>query len=160
MIRLIFILSLGLSVLIAGPVQANETMRIDRVLVDKSDRQLHLMRGGTILKSFPIGLGFSPEGHKQQEGDGRTPEGEYVLDWRNPKSSFYLSIHISYPNVADTVRAQTNGVDPGGEIFIHGRHSAGSTRNDWTFGCVAVTDAAMDEIWRSVPNGTPITIRP
>lgn len=155
MARLVF----ALAVLFAAAVQA-ETPRSDRVLVDKSERRLYLMRDGEIWKHYPIALGFAPDGHKQREGDGRTPEGDYVLDWRNPNSSFYLSIHISYPNAEDRARAKAAGADPGGDIFIHGRHRTSAEQNDWTFGCIAVTDAAMDEIWQSVPNGTPITIRP
>ena len=143
-----------------APVQARGTEQADKVLVDKSDRQLHLIRDGEVWKSYPIGLGFTPDGHKRQEGDGRTPEGDYVLDWRNPNSSFYLSIHISYPDADDKASAKARGVPPGGAIFIHGNHNPSARRCDWTLGCIAVTDAAMDEIWQVVPNGTPITIRP
>lgn len=156
-------LFLGLMVfclLAAGAARAREPQTAEKVLVDKSDRQLYLLRDGRVWKTYPIGLGFSPRGHKQQRGDGRTPEGDYVLDWRNPQSSFYLSIHISYPNDRDRARARAHGVSPGGDIFIHGRHNLSARRPDWTWGCIAVTDAAMDEIWAAVPNGTPITIRP
>jgi murein L,D-transpeptidase YafK len=146
------------AVLAAAPATGAE--QADRVLVDKSDRQLHLMRGGEVWKSYPIGLGFAPQGHKLQQGDGRTPEGDYVLDWRNPNSQFHLSIHISYPDAEDRASARSRGVSPGGAIFIHGNHNPAARRPDWTWGCIAVTDAAMDEIWRAVPNGTPITIRP
>jgi murein L,D-transpeptidase YafK len=144
----------------ATPVDDTGGGLADRVLVDKSDRQLYLMRGGEVWKSYPVGLGFAPEGHKRQEGDGRTPEGDYVLDWRNPNSRFHLSIHVSYPNADDRADARARGVSPGGEIFIHGHHRPFGARRDWTLGCIAVTDAAMDEIWRAVPGGTPITIRP
>lgn len=132
----------------------------DKVLIDKSDRQVYLLRDGEIWKNYPMGLGFAPEGHKRQQGDGRTPEGDYVLDWRNPESQFYLSIHISYPDKQDRAGAKRRGVSPGGDIFIHGRHRLSSGNRDWTLGCIAVTDRAMDEIWQAVPNGTPITIRP
>ena len=145
---------------VLAPALAHGKEQADRVLVDKSDRQLHLMRDGHVWKSYPIGLGFAPAGHKRQQGDGRTPEGDYLLDWRNPKSQFYLSIHISYPDREDKASARERGVPPGGDIFIHGRHNPSARRRDWTLGCIAVTDAAMDEIWRLVPNGTPITIRP
>jgi len=155
--RLIVTLCLGLT---AFAAQAHETETADRVLVDKGDRQLHLMRGGEVWKSYTIGLGFAPDGHKQREGDGRTPEGDYILDWRNPNSSFYLSIHISYPDSGDKTRARTNGVSPGGEIFIHGEQGLYRRKRDWTLGCIAVTNEAMDEIWATVPNGTPITIKP
>ncbi|UCH73878.1 MAG: L,D-transpeptidase family protein [Rhodospirillales bacterium] len=147
--------------LAAATAAAREETQADRVLVDKSDRQLHLMRNGAIWKSYPIGLGFAPEGHKRQEGDGRTPEGDYVLDWRNPNSRFHLSIHISYPDAGDRADAARRSVSPGGAIFIHGHHRRWfGQKRDWTLGCIAVTDAAMDEIWRAVPDGTPITIRP
>ncbi|MDH3228960.1 MAG: L,D-transpeptidase family protein [Alphaproteobacteria bacterium] len=140
--------------------ESTDTALADKVLVDKSDRQLHLLRDGEVWKSYPIGLGFAPEGHKRREGDGRTPEGDYVLDWRNPNSSFYLSIHISFPDADDTAAARQRGVSAGGAIFIHGRHRLEGRKRDWTLGCIAVTDAAMDEIWQAVPDGTPITIRP
>lgn len=143
-----------------APLHAHGKEQVDRVLVDKSDRQLHLIRDGQVWKSYPIGLGFAPEGHKRQQGDGRTPEGDYRLDWRNPKSQFYLSIHISYPDAGDKAVARKRGVSPGGDIFIHGRHNPAARRRDWTWGCIAVTDKAMDEIWQLVPNGTPITIQP
>ena len=146
--------------LAVGAAQAREEVTADKVLVDKSDRLLYLLRDGRVWKSYPIGLGFSPRGHKKRQGDGRTPEGDYVLDWRNPQSSFYLSIHISYPNDDDRAQAWSRGVSPGGDIFIHGRHSPSARKRDWTWGCIAVTDAAMNEIWAAVPNGTPITIRP
>jgi murein L,D-transpeptidase YafK len=141
-------------------VFAHESPKADRVLVDKSERQLYLLRGDEVWKTYTIGLGFSPDGQKQREGDGRTPEGDYVLDWRNPNSSFYLSIHISYPNEEDEARASALGVSPGGAIFIHGEHRLDRRKRDWTLGCIAVTNKAMQEIWMAVPNGTPITIRP
>jgi len=155
--RLLCVVATAVAVIPAGGHAAE---RADRVLVDKSDRQLYLMRGGAVWKSYPVGLGFAPEGHKRQEGDGRTPEGDYVLDWRNPDSSFHLSIHISYPDADDIESARRRGVSPGGAIFIHGHHLRFRQKRDWTLGCIAVTDAAMDEIWRLVPDGTPITIRP
>ena len=155
--RLIVALCLGLAAVAA---QAHETEQADKVLVDKGDRQLYLLRGGEVWKSYPIGLGFAPDGDKQWEGDGRTPEGDYVLDWRNPNSRFYLSIHISYPDAGERARARARDADPGGAIFIHGNHGLSGRKRDWTLGCIAVTDAAMDEIWAAVPDGTPITIRP
>lgn len=157
--RPIAALWLGFAAIVAtAPATGTETA--EKVLVDKSDRQLYLLRGGEVWKSYAIGLGFAPEGHKRRQGDGRTPEGDYLLDWRNPKSNFYLSIHISYPDEDDLARAKANGVSPGGAIFIHGRHFPAQRNRDWTLGCIAVTDEAMDEIWAAVPNGTPITIRP
>lgn len=145
-------------------VQQASTERVDKVLVEKSKRKLHLMCGDTILKTYSVALGGSPEGHKQREGDQKTPEGQYVIDWRNPKSQFYKSLHISYPNKEDQKNAQKNKVSPGGAIFIHGLGSQfGSigkahSLHDWTLGCIAVTNEEIDEIWDLVKNGTVIEI--
>jgi len=137
-----------------------------RVVVNKSDRILHLVRDGRILRSYPVSLGGRPEGHKEEEGDLRTPEGEYLLDWRNPVSDFYMSIHVSYPNDRDLRRARAAGRDPGGMIMIHGLpNDSPPTRTDylgedWTDGCIAVSNQAMIDIWLSVADNTPITILP
>jgi len=136
------------------------------VLVLKGERRLVLRRGEDEIAAYDIALGFEPEGHKRQEGDGRTPEGHYVIDWRNPASSYHLSLHISYPSAADRAAAGKAGVDPGGMIMIHGLPNGmswlGGTHSlrDWTAGCIAVTSAEIEEIWRLVPDGTPIEIRP
>jgi murein L,D-transpeptidase YafK len=131
------------------------------VIVNKSERKLRLLRDGAVIATFPVGLGSNPQGDKIQEGDGRTPEGTYVLDGRNLQSHYHLSIHISYPNDADWAQAAARGVSPGGDIFIHGTpwldYVAGV---DWTNGCIAVSNADMDAIWAIVPDGTPITILP
>ena len=138
----------------------------DRVEIIKSSRRLVLYQGDQILETYSISLGRNPIGHKVQEGDSRTPEGSYVLDWRNRKSKFYRSIHISYPNSEDLARAKQNGLSAGGDIMIHGQpNGAGlfaplTQLKDWTDGCIAVSDKEMEEIWRAVPNGTPIEIRP
>jgi murein L,D-transpeptidase YafK len=138
----------------------------DKVVVKKADRQLLLMRDGRLLLGFVIALGDEPVGHKQAEGDWRTPEGTYVIDWRNAESRFYKSLHISYPNAADRQRALEEWEDPGGMIMIHGvPDEAGASPDkyagkDWTNGCIAVTNAAMDIIWSAVPDGTPIDILP
>ena len=139
---------------------------IDKVLVLKSQRKLLLMRQGAVLRSYRIALGRDPVGPKIREGDGRTPEGSYRLDWRNPRSRFYRSIHVSYPNQHDRRRARERGVAPGGDIMIHGlpngREAIGRAHAkwDWTEGCLAVTNAEMDQIWSLVPNGTVIEILP
>jgi murein L,D-transpeptidase YafK len=117
-----------------------------------------LLRGNVVLRSYRIALGRDPVGHKQREGDGRTPEGRYIVDRRNPKSKFHLALHISYPNSDDVARAQAAGVDPGGDIMIHGLKDGELREDDWTQGCIAVTDQEMDEIWGLVPDGTVIVI--
>lgn len=136
----------------------------DRVVIKKGERLLHLMKGGQVLKSYKIALGRSPKGHKVQLGDYKTPEGEYVIDWRNPNSKFHLSMHISYPNQKDIEKARRLGVTPGGAIMIHGLpNGLGWIKEmhrivDWTQGCIAVTNEEMEEIWKYVPDGTPIRI--
>ncbi|MCC0038177.1 MAG: L,D-transpeptidase family protein [Brucellaceae bacterium] len=155
-----------LAVALCAAVPAGAADKADLVRVDKSDRRLELLRKGTVLRSYRVALGNAPEGHKREEGDERTPEGRYVLDWRNPGSSFHKSIHISYPNAADRAAAKAAGRDPGGLIMIHGQPNGFGWWSwllqlvDWTDGCIAVTDAEMDEIWTMVDNGTPIEITP
>jgi murein L,D-transpeptidase YafK len=139
--------------------------RADRVRVDKSDRTLVLLRDGWPLRTYHVSLGGEPVGHKRAEGDERTPEGTYLLDYRNPRSSFYRSLHVSYPDSADAARARAAGQDPGGMIMVHGIPNGlgwiGRLHRmaDWTDGCIAVANWEMDEIWRAVPDGTPIDIR-
>jgi murein L,D-transpeptidase YafK len=144
----------------------SHAMKADQVVVVKSQRTLTLLAQGKVLRTYKVALGATPVGAKAQQGDHKTPEGQYILDRRNPKSRFYKSIHVSYPNEQDKQRASQRGVSPGGDIMIHGLPNGfgwlGAThRNmDWTDGCIAVTDAEMDEIWELVPDGTPIEIRP
>ncbi len=133
---------------------------VDSVVIEKGRRRLYLLRDGAILAWAPISLGREPVGPKVRQGDLRTPEGDYVLDWRNPVSRFYRSIHISYPNEADLSRAFARGVEPGGAIFIHGTPDVALLGRDWTTGCIAVSNADMDLIWQLVRDGTPISIRP
>lgn len=139
---------------------------ITRVLVRKADRRLYLLQGDETVREYRISLGDTPVGHKLYEGDERTPEGTYILDWRKADSDFYKSIHISYPNRNDQEMARAWGLDPGGSIMIHGLpNNAGDlafayTGLDWTDGCIAVSNEAMDEIWQLVQNGTPIHIEP
>jgi murein L,D-transpeptidase YafK len=136
----------------------------DRVLVLKAKRKLLLLHSGKVLKTYHVSLGGHPVGRKRTEGDRKTPEGKYVLDWHNAQSDFYKSIHISYPNQADVARAAKLGVAPGEDLFIHGQpndfQGPGKQRGDWTDGCIAVSNEEMDEIWRAVPDGTSIEIRP
>lgn len=139
--------------------------RIDKVEVYKSERRLELWRQGELIKSYRVSLGDNPIGHKQQEGDERTPEGDYVIDWRNPNSKFHKSLHISYPNAEDRRRAKAAGVSPGGDIMIHGLPNGIEaapllSQIDWTDGCIAVNNREIEEIWQAVPNGTRITLHP
>lgn len=138
----------------------------DSVVVDKSDRTLSLLSHGRVLKTYRVSLGGHPLGPKRREGDERTPEGVYRLDARNPHSSSHLALHVSYPDSADRAWARAHGAAPGGLVVVHGiRNGMGWLGRlhrlvDWTDGCIAVTDGEMDEIWRAVPTGTPIRIRP
>ena len=134
---------------------------VTRVVIYKGERTMHLMHNDKVLKSYKFGLGFAPTGHKVFEGDGRTPEGEYRIDRRNPNSEFHLSIGISYPNANDVAKARAMGKSPGGDIFIHGRpkkYQKGG--RDWTAGCIAVTDREIERIYAMVRDGTPISIYP
>lgn len=134
---------------------------VTRVAVFKEDRKMYLLHHNKVLKSYDVELGFEPVGHKQVEGDGRTPEGDYYIDRRNPNSRFYLSIGISYPNAADRAYAASIGKSPGGDIFIHGRPKLFQNgEDDWTAGCIAVTDREMREVYAMVKNGTVISIYP
>lgn len=132
----------------------------DHVVVSKSERRLHLVQGQKALKTYRVNLGFSPAGHKQQEGDGRTPEGVYFIDRKNPNSTFHLSLGINYPDAQDIARAEAMGVKPGGDIFIHGGPRRGIDKDgpDWTAGCIAVRNREIEEIYSMVRMGTPVTI--
>jgi murein L,D-transpeptidase YafK len=138
----------------------------ERVVVDKRAHTLTLLRHGAALKTYRVSLGGHPAGHKREEGDERTPEGVYRIDSRNARSSAHLALHVSYPDPVDAARARARGVRPGGLIMVHGILNGlgwlGRLHRlmDWTDGCVAVTNREMDEIWRAVPVGTPIEIRP
>ena len=138
----------------------------DRVVVLKAKRQLELYANGKLLKTYMMSLGCHPVGPKQQEGDKRTPEGLYAIESHNPRSSFHLALKVSYPSAADRLAAGKRGVAPGGDIMIHGlRNGLGligrlQRRLDWTAGCIAVTNPEIEEIYRAVPDGTPIEIQP
>lgn len=138
----------------------------DRVVVRKAARTIELYRRDELIRSYPIALGRDPIGHKRQQGDGRTPEGRYVIDYRKEDSAFHRALHISYPSDADVAAAEARGVNAGGLIMIHGiKNGRGfigriHTLADWTDGCIAVTDSQIEEIWRVVPVRTPIVIEP
>jgi murein L,D-transpeptidase YafK len=133
---------------------------VTQVQVHKTDRKLYLFHNDRVLKSYDIALGFAPEGHKQFEGDGRTPEGLYYISHKNPDSNYHLSLRISYPNEADLAFAEAEGKSPGGDIFIHGGPNTRISRRDWTLGCVSVTDREMEVIYSMVKPGTPIYLLP
>lgn len=168
--------------------QARELEKVDKVVVDKSERKLYLMANNDegklqVYRTYSVMLGWAPTGHKTEEGDGKTPEGNYTIDYRNPKSRYFLSLHINYPNKEDIAQAKERGVSPGGEIFIHGMPSElgpyysqwipdwmdGVSRDliytaleyvDWTQGCIAVSNEAIEAIYNLVADGTPIELKP
>jgi len=155
-----------LLLLCQAPIHAGEFPLADKVVVEKAARKLHLVRNGVAFRTYNIALGIRPVGDKRHEGDFRTPEGRYLLDTRNPDSEFFLSIHISYPNREDARSARANGVDPGGSIMIHGqpntptRSEAYYRTQDWTNGCIAVSNSDMIDIWLMTADYTPIEILP
>ncbi len=140
--------------------------KADLVLVIKSEKTLIIKTKGKVIKQYHVVFGAQPKGHKVQEGDERTPEGQYILDFKKTDSAFYKSIHISYPNSEDKKKAQKLRFNPGGAIMIHGQPNGYGwfsfilQKFNWTDGCIAVKNHEMDEIWESVAVGTPITIVP
>jgi murein L,D-transpeptidase YafK len=162
--KLQIIVSAFALLLFAGAVYGGQLA--DRVVVEKSESRLYLMREGQAFASFHVVFGANPEGHKRQQGDERTPEGQYLLNYKNANSLYYKSIHISYPNEFDRQEARKQGVDPGGDIMIHGqkngyeRLSFLAQRFNWTNGCIALNNKDMDSVWEAVQPGTPIEIRP
>lgn len=154
--------SLGLpAVANVDPSGPERKVQVTQLLLEKSSRTLYLLSGRKVIRSYVVDLGSNPKGHKQHQGDGRTPEGLYYITHRNPGSSFFQSLGISYPNPQDRARARALGRDPGGNIFIHGRGPrVQNPPRDWTRGCAAVTDREMAEIFALVQPGTPIYIKP
>jgi murein L,D-transpeptidase YafK len=150
----------------AGPAFSSAVPVADLIVVRKSERRLYLMRRGEVLRSFRVALGLQPEGPKERAGDFRTPEGRYLLTRRNPRSDYFLSIQVSYPNDQDLRRARHQHVDPGGSIMLHGlpntlRHPPEYyAKADWTDGCIAMSDSDMVELWMMTQDNTPIDIRP
>lgn len=133
---------------------------ITQIIVVKRRRKMYLMSGKRVVRKYRIGLGFAPEGDKKVQGDGKTPEGRYYIDRRNPRSNFYLSLGISYPNTRDRAEALLRGRDPGGDIFIHGESPKDADGRDWTAGCISVSNRDMYAIYTMVPVGTVIDILP
>jgi murein L,D-transpeptidase YafK len=145
----------------ASKFKAYNGPEVTRIIVNKGERKMYLMHHNEVLEAYKVGLGFAPRGHKQVEGDGRTPEGEYRINRRNPNSEFHLSLGISYPNDADRAYAKSIAKKPGGDIFIHGRPWKNRKGGrDWTAGCIAVSNNEIEEIYAMVRDGTPITINP
>ena len=161
----ILVLGALLGLFLSFAAHASGTIHADKVLVIKNEKLLLLLRNGKILKSYRVSLGRDP-GRRLRRGDNRTPEGRYVIDGRNPRSSYYKALHISYPNASDIRNAKNLGVSPGGEVLIHGLPEGFEDLGDyqadlnWTRGCIAVSNQEMDEIWELVPNGTSVRITP
>ena len=150
----------------APPKLAAPDQRATSIVIEKAARRLTLLRDGQPFRTYEVSLGTNPVGHKEREGDRRTPEGNYTIDFKNARSRFHLALRISYPNAKDVKRAEALGVKPGGDIMIHGiRNGFGWLGGlhralDWTDGCAAVTDAEIQDIWALVDVGTPVEIKP
>jgi murein L,D-transpeptidase YafK len=161
------ILAIFILVLAFAPrTRAQAVKNADRIVIVKSARTMTLMSHGQVLKTYKVALGTVPVGAKEHVGDHKTPEGLYKVDWKNPQSQFHKALHVSYPNATDRERAKKMGLEPGGEIEIHGLGAkygwvgAMHRAHDWTDGCIAVTNEEIDEIWPLVPAGTVIEIKP
>ncbi len=161
MLKLAFMLGLlGLGLGGCSKFRTYDGPEVTRVVLMKSQRRLYLMNEDTVLDAFGTELGFAPEGPKRVEGDGRTPEGRYRVDRRNPDSRYHLSIGIDYPRPSDVARARAQGADPGGDIFIHGTPRQFRAARDWTAGCIAVDNGEIERIYAMVADGTPVDILP
>ena len=138
--------------------------QIDRIVVEKSARQMMLYQNGTIIRKYAMALGFAAIGDKSRQGDGRTPEGIYRINRRNDRSAYHLSLGLDYPKPEDIARAAAEGFDPGGDIMIHGQPNsfpdAAVIKGDWTAGCIAVSNAEIREIFAVTPIGTKVEIKP
>jgi murein L,D-transpeptidase YafK len=171
--KAILILIAAAAFAVAGVIWANMPFAAlpagataDLLVVEKAQRTLSAYSHGVLLRTYPVSLGRDPIGPKLRQGDRRTPEGRYFVDAHNPASSFHRALHVSYPSAADAARARAAGYDPGGEIMIHGIHNGlgwiGRAHRlvNWTVGCIAVTDPEIEELYRIVPDGTPIDLHP
>lgn len=158
-------LALSAGAVAAAPPALNHA-QADKILVLKSERKMLLLEKGRVLRSFDIALGLQPLGHKEREGDFRTPEGTYFLESKNSSSDYFLALKVSYPNATDRARARRSGVDPGGQIMIHGLPNEPKYEQtyyqgwDWTDGCIAVSNSDMVDIWLMTSASMPIEIRP
>jgi murein L,D-transpeptidase YafK len=148
------------------PQLADQASRATSIVVEKQSRQLTLLHNDKVIKTYRVSLGSDPIGHKLREGDSRTPEGDYTIDGKNRRSRFHLALHISFPDAKDRARAAQSSVPPGNDIMVHGLPNGLGwlgglhLHRDWTDGCIAVTNAEMEEIWALVDSGTPIQIKP
>ena len=149
-----------------GAVSSNNEQHADKIIVFKNDHIMQLLKNGHVFKTYKIALGGNPVGPKEQQGDHKTPEGNYIIVSRNPQSLLHKALHVSYPNAEDRAHANSHGVNPGGAIMIHGIEKqygwmgVAHRLHDWTDGCIAVTNEEIDEIWKLVPDKTPVEIRP
>lgn len=148
-----------------GMALASVPIHADAILIEKAKRKLTLLKDGKAVKSYRVSLGPNSEGPKTRQGDGRTPEGHYVIDRRNRYSHYHRALHVSYPNAADRARAQKLHVSTGGDIMIHGLPNGYGFASkvplpDWTLGCIAVNDEEIEQIWSAVPDGAPVEIKP
>ncbi|HBZ42524.1 MAG TPA: hypothetical protein DEO85_00345 [Maritimibacter sp.] len=161
-VLLVISLAVALGLTACSKFKTYNGPEVTEIFVFKQTRKMYLMHHDTALAEFDFDLGFAPNGHKEQRGDGRTPEGTYYIDRRNPNSAYHLSVGINYPNEEDRSRAKEAGVNPGGDIFIHGGPTEAKDRGrkDWTAGCIAVTNKEIEDIYAMVREGTPIHIVP
>lgn len=161
-VKLVVAVALALTLNACSKFKTYDGPEVTRIVVMKSSRSMYLFHGDAVLKSYSVDLGFAPTGTKEVRGDGRTPEGSYLIDRRNPNSEYHLSLGIDYPNEDDIARARKAGKNPGGDIFIHGGPKRWRDRKaiDWTAGCISVTNKEMEEIYSMVKDGTPIDIFP
>ncbi|MDE3027292.1 MAG: L,D-transpeptidase family protein [Paracoccaceae bacterium] len=157
---ILMVLAFGIASCGHNKFKAYNGPSVTQIQVYKSRRIMYLMHDHTLLASYRIYLGANPTGAKQFEGDGKTPEGLYYIDRRNPQSSFHLSLGISYPNDKDKAAAEAAGESPGGDIFIHGESGRATKQSDWTAGCIAVSNKDIEDVYAMVRDGTPIFLMP
>jgi murein L,D-transpeptidase YafK len=156
----------SLLIIVSTATCASGESKVDRIIINKAKRELLLMYGGKVVRSYAVALGRNPVGAKTRQGDGKTPEGVYSISGRNPASAFHRALRVSYPNSADRAQAKKLGVATGGDIMIHGlpngQGNIGKAHRltDWTEGCIAVTNEEIEEIWGMVPDGTKVEINP
>ncbi|MFZ1470946.1 MAG: L,D-transpeptidase family protein [Paracoccaceae bacterium] len=159
-IVVMLVLALGLSACGGSKFRKYNGPEVTSIQVHKTDRKMYLMHNDKVLKDYDVALGFAPVGHKQVEGDGKTPEGTYTISHKNPDSTYHLSLRVDYPNNQDRETAKSLGKPPGGDIFIHGAPRNKIYQRDWTAGCIAVSDKEVEVIYSMIRPGTPIHILP